>query len=67
MKLTTENYDQAGFTHQRVIRNLVWIRRKKMTIAEYDVSYRDMLQLHCEHCYARLIDFIKRQYIRFRS
>lgn len=67
MKLTTENYDQAGFNHRRAIRNLLWIRKSKITSAEYDVSYRDMLQLHCEHCYWRLIDLMKRLYIRLRG
>jgi len=67
MKLTTNDFDQAGFGHKRTIAGLLLIRHSRSTPSHMKVSYRDMLQLHVEHKHERVVQKLKNLIIRLRG
>jgi len=67
MKLTTDDFDQAGFSHKRTIASLLLIRHSQSTPSHMKVSYRDMLQLHVEHKYERVIQKLKNLIMRLKG
>jgi len=67
MKLTTKDFDQSGFSHKRTIASLLTIRHSRSTPDHMKVSYRDMLQLHVEHKYERVVRKLKSLIVRLRG
>jgi len=67
MKLTDENFDQAGFDHKRTIASLLFMRWTKFSASDRDVSYRDLAQLHAEHCHDGLVTKLKHVYIQLHQ
>ncbi len=67
MKLNTENYDQASFSHARVMLCLCWLRCKRFVPNALRVSYKDMLFVWLEHNFSEKMTSIKSVYGRIMS
>lgn len=59
MKLNTDNFDQASFSHSRVMLCLLWLRCKRFTPNALRVSFRDMIFVYLEHNYSEMMSSIK--------
>lgn len=67
MKLNTENYDQASFSHTRVMLCLFWLRCKSFVPNALRVSYKDMLFVWLEHNCSEKMTSLKSIYGRLIS
>ncbi|MGH1428145.1 MAG: hypothetical protein ACRBEE_09405 [Arenicella sp.] len=60
MKLNSEKYDQASFSHGRVILCMWWLRSRSYVPNALRVSYKDMLFVWLEHNFSEQTSSIKR-------
>lgn len=67
MKLNNSNYDQASFSHKRVIMSLIWLRTKSYVPRSLKTSFRDMLFVYLGHYHSELIPKAKLMYSRIAT
>lgn len=60
MKLNDSNFDQASFSHKRVILSMLWLRSKYFVPNELKTSFRDILFVYLGHYHSELIPKVKR-------